>query len=304
MSKSDDAWKAVEKLLQEVESVNGRKLQRAEKKLIAALMDALANFNKPLPAGQSLSDIVTEVFDTFQRNELKPIVEAIAKEIVNTVEAITKYFQIQVSGSNVMQIGKKIESTVLKNFGINRTENGFKLLVGGYLDNMINNTALNNQVQKIVMDSAFGETSFSDMMKRLTAVVEGTGDQEGALRRHFKTMAFDTLNIAARAQEDYIANDLDMQAFIYTGTVIEATRCFCKNRAGKVILVSEALFEWPQLRGESCGPLWDKNLEYIPLEHMGGHRCRHHKRYISNQEAMRRDKSIKIEDGQLYRIAA
>ena len=304
MHKSDDAWKRIETLLKEVEESSGRKLSKAEKKLVAKLMDALAGFDKDSTNGSSLSDIITEVFDTFQRSELKPIVEAIAKEIVATVEAITKYFTLQVSGSNVLEIGKKIEGKILKSFGIVKTESSFKLMVGGYLDNLIRNPELSSKVQKIVMDSAFGETSFSDMMKRLSVVVEGTEASEGALQRHFKTMAFDTINIAARAQEDFIAQELNMQAFLYSGTVIESTRCFCKERAGKVILVTEALFEWPQLRNEKCGPLWNKDWEYIPLEHMGGHRCRHHKRYISNADAMRRDKSLKFEDGQLYRQAA
>jgi hypothetical protein len=304
MSATDDAWKKVEDLIEKVERSSERLLTKAERNLVERLMNALYQYEKDknLNAKRDLTMIVDEVLNDFQSNELKPIVETISKEIVATVKAINSYFKLQIKGSNFLAFSKKIEKDLLGKMGIELSESSFKIITGGYMDSLTNNPELRNGVSKIIIDSVFNASPFSDMMKSLIRFVEGTDMQEGKLLRHFKTMALDTFNIAARAQEDLIAKEFNMDAFLFTGTVIETTRCFCKERAGKVILTNEATTEWPVLRNEKCGPRWDDDLEYIPLKHMGGHRCRHHKRYITNSEAIRRDSTIKSnEKGELYR---
>lgn len=305
MSHSDEQWQRIEKLLSDMEDRVGRKLTDAEKRLMKHLTDALAFAVKNGQVNQdpNISKVIDDVFDNFIKNELRPIAELLAQEIVKTVSAINKYFQLQVSGTVLSAKAASAGTVILKSFGIEQDDRSFRLKLGGYLDNLIKDNTLRNMVRKSVFDAAFGRINFSDMMTTVGKLVEGSASVESQLQRHFKTMAIDVVNIAARSQEDMIADSLGMQAFIFTGTVIDKTRPFCRDNAGDVILVSEALEQWPKLRNEKNGPQWDKDLEYKPLEHMGGHRCRHHKRYITNQEAVRRDKTLRIVGKELKRAA-
>jgi hypothetical protein len=304
MTPSEKAWKKVEDLIEQVEKSSDRLLSAAEKKLIDKLVNAMYDYQRDqnVQTRKDLTQVVDDVIDEFQEKELKPIVEAIAKDIVQTVKAINDYFRLQIQSANFLTFSKKVEKDLLGKMGIELTEKSFKIVLGGYLDSLTRNPEIRNGIQKIIVDSVFNSSAFADMMKQLIKYVQGTDMQEGKLQKHFKTMAIDTFNIAARSQEDIIAEKFTMDSFLFTGTVIDTTRCFCKERAGKVILVKEAVNDWPDLRNEACGPRWDDSLKYEPLKHMGGHRCRHHKRYITNQEAMRRDKTLKVdESGNLYR---
>lgn len=293
----NEQWKKVQKLLSDLEESQSKELSRAQKKLLEKLMDALYEVREKdgLKTGTQISSLIDKVFDEFNQEQLKPIVRAIAEEFVKTVEAITKYYELQIGSASVRALSKDIEQKVLRTFGIEKTERGFRLIVGGYLDNIVNDPALRVTVQKLVMDASFGQSSFSGLMKQLGNVVTGTDVAEGAISKHFKTMAFDAMNNAARYESNEFGNSLGMTAAIYTGTVIEESRCFCEENAGKVILIEEANREWPKKLNTECGPRWSEKSagKYRPTVHLGGHRCRHGLRYISNAEAIRRDPTLR-----------
>lgn len=301
---SEESWKKVEELIDRVEKTSDRLLSKAEKILVERLMDALYTYeqNKTLESKKDLTSVIDEVFDEFESRELRVVVDTLAKEIVQAMTAVNEYFKLQIKSANFIAISKKITSDILGKMGIDLSEKSFKVVVGGYLDSLTKNAELRNSVQKIIVDAVINKAPFSELMKSLIKNIEATGESEGKLQKYFKTMAVDTFSQASRIQEDQIADRFKMDAFLFSGTVIGTTRCFCKERSGKVILVREALSEWPELRNEPCGPRWSDDLEYEPLKHMGGHRCRHHKRYITNTEAQRRDSTIKVDaKGKAYR---
>lgn len=79
------------------------------------------------------------------------------------------------------------------------------------------------------------------------------------------------------------AEEYDLQLFLYAGDIIETTREFCRERAGKVFHVDE-LDEWD-------------NEQDLPVEqYLGGYNCRHSIDFISVLAAERYEKSDKAQE--------
>jgi hypothetical protein len=251
---------------------------------------------------------VDRVFDKFEQEKLRPITEDIAKQTVKTIEKITDYFKIAGAKAAMDKLAKAQEERIYKKLGIRRTPRGFKLVRGGYLDKTIGIQRLRQEVTKEIVKTTSSQPQLSQVMKAVENLVEPKAKVEkgtGAVEKHVQTMVVDTINSTVREQMNEQAKVYGMQAALYSGTVIAESRCFCEMHTGKVILISEALNQWPELLNDECGPKFSKNMVYSALNDLGGHNCRHMLRYISNFLAMRKDATIKQDkDGNLYRVAA
>jgi hypothetical protein len=126
-----------------------------------------------------------------------------------------------------------------------------------------------------------------DYIKLLKVHITGTENIDGSLVKYYKGFAFDTYQQFDRVSNVEYAKELDLQAFIYEGGLIETSREFCIKRDGKVFTIDEAA-TWVN------DPTLPKTKEeretgvviYNPLEDFGRFNCRHMIRYISNEIAI------------------
>ena len=86
-----------------------------------------------------------------------------------------------------------------------------------------------------------------------------------------------------RAQGQILATKLNIKYFIYFGTEIDTTRCFCQERIGN-IYTKEEIESWADLdwsgkeKGTNKGNIAQK---------LGGWRCRHDLMAVSEARALR-----------------
>lgn len=277
--KGDKEFDRAAKLLKEMEEVIGKQLTQSQKVLAIKLADAISGSanNGKITKGANLSRVLEKGYYEFEREELPKVIKVLVQHLVDILDA-NKTYLTAVSGKQVSDDSK---FEILKRLGVDANKSTFKLIAGGYLESLVYNAETLNSVKRVILNSVFGDVELSSVLKQTRAIIEGTKGQEGRLARYFRTFAYDVLQRASRFQLNVVSKEIGLHAFIYGGTVIENTRPFCKERAGKVFTREEAL-EWKDLEWSG------KNEDYDPFRDAGGHQCRHNLRWITAAEAVRR----------------
>ena len=160
-------------------------------------------------------------------DELKRVLNG--REYVQAVRAFTNEFETQ----------KKINDEYLKKaFGSdfkesrladqlvkNSQRNAFELLAGAPAElNFI--TPIKAQLEQAVSSGA----SFSDTVKGIRELVEGTEEADGRLLRYSKQVSWDAFAMSDRAYTNAVAEDIDVEWFRYSGGLVKDSRCFCVER--------------------------------------------------------------------------
>jgi hypothetical protein len=113
--------------------------------------------------------------------------------------------------------------------------------------------------------------SWSSTVEELKRIVVGDEEIEGKLYRYAKQTASDAFSITDRTYTNAIAEDLDLEFFLYAGDTIQTTRPFCDERVGKYFHYKEieefANEDW-------AGKIDATNAETIFI-YAGGWNCKH-----------------------------
>lgn len=149
--------------------------------------------------------------------------------------------------------------------------------------NLLNEDAFTNTlilpIKQTLESSITNNVSFSDTMKNLREVIEGTEDADSKLMSHVKRVAYDSFAVSDRSYTNTIATDLGLEFYRYTGGHVSETRCFCDERRGKYFHKKE-IAEWGDGKnvGE-CGFPWqgmNANTDKATIFfYAGGYNCKH-----------------------------
>lgn len=82
-------------------------------------------------------------------------------------------------------------------------------------------------VQNILRTNITTGGSFSSLMEQMRTFIVTSPDNLGALERHVKTTTTDALNQFSRQYSQTIAESLNYNWFMYTGSLLETSREFC-----------------------------------------------------------------------------
>lgn len=115
-------------------------------------------------------------------------------------------------------------------------------------------------------------SSLLETRKSLREFVLGTPDADGKLLSNIRTNSGTALAVADAGYSKAVANEIGAEWFRYAGTVIDTTRPFCKERAGKYFHKKE-IEAWADLDKWS-GEIDGTNSETI-FNFRGGWNCRH-----------------------------
>jgi hypothetical protein len=74
---------------------------------------------------------------------------------------------------------------------------------------------------------------FSGFLDQIRNYVQGNDQVEGRAMRYTRTYLMDTLFTYSRTFQQSITNDLGLEFYLYSGGLIETSRPFCDERAGK-----------------------------------------------------------------------
>lgn len=113
--------------------------------------------------------------------------------------------------------------------------------------------------------------TFNGMLKQVKDFIVGNNNAEGRLLRYTKTYTSDILFQYARSFQQSITADLKLEWYLYSGGLIDRSREFCIERAGKYFTQSE-VENWAKLTWKGKDPLTTESSIFILC---GGFSCRH-----------------------------
>jgi hypothetical protein len=137
------------------------------------------------------------------------------------------------------------------------------------------------EIRDYVVQSIVTQRRYKDFQNGLKTVVKGGKDTAGTFERYYRQYAYDTYNQAHEVVNTAISEDLELNYFIYQGSIIDTTRDFCRKKVGKVFHRRDAQ-KW-----RTDPDLIDKKTAatYNPLIERGRYNCRHFLQWISDEMA-------------------
>jgi hypothetical protein len=112
---------------------------------------------------------------------------------------------------------------------------------------------------------------FSGMLKQLRTFIEGNPDLDGRLTSYSRGILKDTILQYSRAYQQSVTADLKLEWYLYAGGIMDKTRPFCEERAGKFFHQSE-IEGWAKLSWAGKNNLTTESSIFILC---GGHGCIH-----------------------------
>jgi hypothetical protein len=233
----------------------------------------------------NFSKALDKIYDEFIKNENVKIVDRIASDFIQLLNANSHYYSLIETDKNRFKKAREaVKEIMLERLGISSSG---KLKRGGYLDSLFRDTTVREKIKQLTYKSVAAQIPIKDYIQILRKTITGQGDLDGLLTRYYKGFAFDTYQQFDRANNSEYAKALELSAFIYEGGLIETSRKFCIERNGKVFTVDEAQ-EWindkdlPKTKEEKETGI----VVYNPLIDMGRFNCRHMVRFVSNEIAI------------------
>jgi len=136
------------------------------------------------------------------------------------------------------------------------------------------NSAFNQPLKNILNQSVSTGVKKSEAVESLRQFVQGgefNGNPvDGKLIKYVKQVARDGFSVADRQLVKTIATDLEMEWWIYGGSVVKDSRKFCKDRVGKYFH-SKEVEGWAALDWQGKAPVNEGTIFII----LGGYNCLH-----------------------------
>ena len=127
-------------------------------------------------------------------------------------------------------------------------------------------------IQEVLKDNIAGIGTRSELNKTLRRFIEGTEQEAPFLNRYIKQTTNDAVMTFNADYIQTIAADLDVEYYLYAGTLIADSRPFCVSRAGRYFTTDEVK-AWANLKGWN-GRMAGTNSSTIFI-YRGGYNCRH-----------------------------
>ncbi len=149
------------------------------------------------------------------------------------------------------------------------------LLGGGISENF------GTAIQEVLKDNIAGIGTRSELNKTLRKFIEGTDTEKAFLNRYIKQVTNDSVMTFNAEYIQTIADDLEVEYYLYAGTIIEDTRSFCQARTGR-FFTKEEVEKWASLKGWQ-GRMAGTNSSTIFI-YRGGYNCRHQLWPVSKEQ--------------------
>jgi hypothetical protein len=136
-------------------------------------------------------------------------------------------------------------------------------------------------IQEVLKDNISGIGTRSELNKTLRKFIEGTPEEAPFLNRYIKQTTNDAVMTFNSEYIQTIAEDLDVEYYLYAGTLIADSRPFCNARAGRYF-TTDQVKSWANLKGWQ-GRMAGTNSSTIFI-YRGGYNCRHQLWPVSKEQ--------------------
>lgn len=216
------------------------------------------------------------MLDDFSESYLRPFVANIGTEMLALTPMNAAYFTaVGAKKTTIDNLVNKL-SYLSERIGIDKKG---EVIAGSYLDSLAKTPELRTELKDYVTKNVINESGLKSFQIGFKDLLSNTADTDGAMTKYYKQYTYDTFNQVDETINSYMADSLKLTYFIYSGTLIKTSRCFCRKRLHKVFNVKDTE-QWVHDKSLPVTP------NYNPLIDRGSYNCRHNIRYISDEMAI------------------
>lgn len=271
-------------------------------------LDVIDDIIQDTPKNYRLLASLDKVYQAFTLEQAKTLLPQLTTGMNSVAEMSNKYFLAIASESMMKRFDKVAEDAkdiTDMRFGIK----GDKFVRGNIIEDLISEFG-GTEVKQIMAKAISANMDKREFLKQMRGFVTGTDEKPGISERKWKQFAFDVYQQHDAAYNKKVAEEFDLQYFIYQGGLIDDSRDFCAAHNNKVWTTEETKEwkTWTPADGE-YPPNWKikaKNLYvvpsymsypgYDPLIDRGGYNCRHKIGYIPKELAFKLRPDLKKDD--------
>lgn len=225
------------------------KLEELQQKIIGEIDSSIQSFNDGVPSlekamyerilsslrGLDIKDgviqnnaknlrIISELDRSLEGAILNP---EYLKQVKGFIQSFSTVGQYQSQYFNMIQNGWKPNEALanLKNIAVDTTLES--LTETGIKGNVV------NKIRDLLTTNITSGGKYSDLIAQVSEFVVSSKDNPGVLQRHVGQVTIDSLHTYARTYDKMVSDDLGLEWFMYTGSLIETSRCFCQAMVKK-----------------------------------------------------------------------
>lgn len=217
----------------------------------------------------------------FSQQFVTPVIRNIADNIIKTIQLTDETFKdgygVSESDFKAMQDASK---WVYASIGL--TPEG-RIIDGGYLAKLATMPEVQASVREYINSNIMNGAGLSEFQKGFKTLIEGTPDIPGEIAKYHQQFSYDLFNQADSAVTKVYAKVQGFKYFLYEGSIIKTSRCFCIKRAGKVFEKSD-IDKW---QNDPTLIKYYQDNPYDPFIVRGGFNCRHFLQPMSDELAKR-----------------
>ena len=218
----------------------------------------------------------------FKENFALDPFKKLGERMIKMTELTSDYFRAMTGGKKTIEgIAEKLDKYRAA-VGIDKKG---EVIKGSFLDNLASTPELKTKLSGYMQTAVNSEMDYRKFATGLKDMVKGSVDTNGAMEKYVGTYAHDTFFSQARQQDNFFAEQLGLECFIYEGEIIETSRPFCIERHGKMFTRQEAE-KWNQMDWKGKIP----DVDFFGQ--VGGFFCRHTIRWIPCPEGVSEDGEI------------
>jgi len=239
-----------------------------------------------------LTGKLNKVMDGLRTGRNRDIVNRIVDNMGQISSFNRRYFSLagDLVGDKFDNAAGRVEAIMQKTLGFNPDGT---IKPKSFIDSISNVDDINTKIRESAIRQIQGGGTIKDFTAELEQSILTDENGLGILNKNRGQIINDRYAQYDRAESKSFADELNMNAFIFSGGKVRDTRDCCCKRNGIVFTREEAQY-WSSIKWTG------KNSGYSPLIDMGGYNCRHSPQWISNRVAMRRRPDlIETEDKKL-----
>lgn len=266
------AEKNQEKIIKAIEALQA--------KLEAQMESALPEVFKQL--SNEVIDLVSELSldpDDRAKNLLEIIAlkRKIGDALVGNVLYQSKVLEITEGFKELANLSDDFMSTILDDYS--RKQDLYKAILKANVE--ITKDALlgagvksnfENAIRELLKANIAGVGNKRELRSVLTQFIEGTETEKPFLQRYITQVTNDSVMTFNREYLNTVSEDLDVQYYVYSGTITGDSRPFCVARAGRSYTKAQVQ-SWGKL-GDWQGKIPGTNEKTI-FTYCGGYNCKH-----------------------------
>jgi len=237
------------------------------------LIQDVSNFR----AINGLDDLMKRFTQQFGNKFIKDV----ADKMLQTLKYTDDYYRQQLGVSTTAFNSMTAQTEwVYERIGIDRQGN---VTPGGYLSKLAEMPEVQMQLRDYLTNNVVSGAGLTEFQKGFKDLLVGTKNLPGKIMQYNQQFTYDLFNQVDSAVNKVYSDVVGLDYAIYTGTIIETSRCFCRKRAGK-IFSKDDIKQWKE---DVTLIEYYKDNPYNPFIDRGGFNCRHDFTYIDKRTAER-----------------